>query len=149
MGSGLRIGNGFRYGSKPSSMTASKFRALYSASKTGAGIKTGSYYGLNFRTVSGTSIVRTGLIINAKKPGYYTYGAYSGNRFGYSIRRNYYWPILFIHFGHPYRFYHHDRHHYSKRANTTTPSNVVISDRYFKISKTLLYLQNALFFALI
>ena len=85
----------------------------------------------------GSSIVRTGLVVNVNNPGYYTYGAYSGYRFGYSITRVYYWPVAYVHYGYPYRYYHSDKYYYYKGENPATPSHVVISDKYSKKSKTI------------
>ena len=84
----------------------------------------------------GSSVVRTGLVVNVNRPGYYTYGSYSGTRFGYSIRRTYYWPVAYVHYGYPYRTYHYNRHHYYQAGESAvTPSHVVISDKFSKRSK--------------
>ncbi len=61
--------------------------------------------------------------------GIYRYGAYSGTRFGTSIRRTTYWPVAAIFYGSPYRSVY--RRPLSD-STTSIENQVLISDKYLK-----------------
>ena len=61
----------------------------------------------------------------------FSYGIYSGSRFGISIRRTYYWPINRITYG----YYYRNNQIITTNNNTNVPVEIVISDTYIKNCK--------------